>query len=50
MNGQPVSHIAQYEGVDGLVTTELVLKAETYATSEAGAAGAWLLIEKVSLR
>ena len=50
LNGQPVSHIAQYEGADGVVTKELVLKAETYATSEAGADGAWLLIEKVSLR
>ena len=51
INGEPVSHLAQYQGSDGFkITTEMVLKAETYATTEEGATGAWLLIEKVSLR
>ena len=51
INGEPVSHVGQYEAADDeIIKTDLVLKAETYATSEQGAPEAWLLIEKASVR
>ena len=48
LDGEPVTHLVQYQGWGNLITTDMVLKAATYATSEEGVSEAWLLIEKVS--